>query len=108
MNVIIKSDVPQDVTLRFEFTDGKKYSTVCTCDGYEDVTAVVVGRWPKDVIHMGLEHGDYHYEMPVVPDSSGLHLKPINLSGKRDYWSQLLRDKALEITGKHPQGGRKL
>lgn len=32
-----------------------------------------------------------------VPDSSGLHLKPINLSGKRDYWSQLLREKIMNI-----------
>lgn len=96
MNITLKSDRKLDVKLHMLFTDKLVYEARVYLDSYGPATFTVIGRWPKDLVRLELEHESCRFEYPIEPDSSGEHLKPISIYGGRDHWSQLLRNKAME------------
>lgn len=98
MNITLESDRTIAVTVYMLFTDGDMYTITLPLDGYGPTTFTIVGRWPKDLVDLEIQYEGYRFGYPIELDASGEHLKTITISGRRDQWSQLLRDKAMEKT----------
>jgi hypothetical protein len=99
MNIPILTTHKVALEIHLEFTDGTTWSTAAPTriDMSYGGVVCVVGRTPEEVVKMELEHSGSRYRYPLEIDSTGEHLKTVRLFGERDYWSQVLRNKAMEV-----------
>lgn len=95
MNFCIHSDREVAVKVIMTFLDGNVHEFRILLAGYQAATYAVVGRLPEEIVYMELEYNGLRFAHPIEPDGCG-HLKPINIYGGRDHWSQLLREAAME------------
>ncbi len=101
MNIPLSSDRPVEVVLHFEFLGPDNHvlvwNTRARLKGRETALVTIVGRTPQEVVKLELEHSGSRFRYPIEIDTSGQHLKKIKIFGGRDHWSQVLRNKAMEV-----------
>ena len=101
MNVTLHSNKPLDVVMFMSFTDKNTWQARAALSGRGPCNITVIGRWPHDLVTLEFFVLGIRYGHPIEVDpKSPQNLKPIVLSGDRDHWSQLLRNKALEGYGR--------
>jgi hypothetical protein len=105
MNIPFTSDrdVRVYATLEFDghphFPENPKFQFVVDIPGEEVVTVCTVGRTPQEVVSMELMYDEFRFPYLFKIDSAGEHFETIKIYEGRDYWSQLLRNKAMEYGG---------